>query len=116
MAIRYLYSSDGTWIAFQDGDHVFDRNGTFLGWTPWPGGAATEVVTAAGDYVGTIMPVDPDRARLYALARRPYRGYPGRPDKPGYPGYPGHPGPLPPVPLPAGTRDIDAPAAGAPPL
>ena len=113
MDIRYLYSSDGTWIAFQNGHHVFDRSGTFLGWTPWAGDATNDVVTVAGDYIGTIVPVDPDHGRLYALAQRPYRGYPGRPDKPAYPGYPGHPGPLPPVSLPAGTRDIDAPATDA---
>lgn len=113
MDVCYLYDSAGTWIAFQDGDLVFDRGGAFLGWTPWTGDGTTDVVTAAGDYLGTIVPVDSDRARLYALSRHPYRGYPGRPEEPSYPGYPGHPGRLPPVPLPAGTRDINAPAASA---
>ena len=117
MDVRYLYDSAGAWIAFQDGDLVFDRDGAFLGWTPWTtDDAATDVVTAAGDYLGTIVPVARDRARLYAVSHRPYRGYAGRPDKPSYPGYPGHPGPLPSVPLPAGTRDIDTPPTNAQPF
>lgn len=107
MDVRYLFDSAGTWIAFRDGDLVFDRHGAFVGWTPWTGDAAGDVVNAPGEYLGTILPEDPMRGRLYALNRRPYRGYPGRPDTPAYPGYPGHPGTLPPAPLPPGARDID---------
>ena len=109
MDVRYLYDSTGAWIAFQDGDFVFGRDGMFLGWTPWSGDGSADVVTAAGEYLGTILPVESGCARLYALSGRPYPGYAGRPEEPDYPGYPGHPGLLPPVPLPAGARDIDAP-------
>lgn len=106
MDVRYLFDSAGSWIGFQDGELVFDRDGRFLGWTPWTGEAVNDVATARGDYFGTILPEDARHARLYTLSNRPYRGYPGRPDAPDYPGYPGHPGPLPPRVLPTGARDI----------
>ena len=113
MDVRYLFDSAGAWIGFQDGDLVFDRGGAFLGWTPWSGDAADDVVSAPGEYLGTILPEDPEHGRLYAIYHRPYRGYPGRPDAPDYPGYPGHPGTLPPAPLPAGARDVDTRALAA---
>lgn len=107
MDIRYLFDSTGRWIGFAEDNRVFDRSGAFLGWTPWNGDAANDVVTASGDYFGTILPEDRVHARLYALRSRPYRGYPGRPDTPDYPGYPGHPGTRQPEALPAGARDVD---------
>ncbi len=109
MDVRYLFDSNGTWIAFQDDDLVFHRDGSFLGWTPWAGEGADDVLTAPGDYLGTIVPEEPGRARLCAIAGRPYRGYPGRPATVRSPGYPGHPGTLPPDQLPAGARDIPQP-------
>lgn len=107
MDIHYLFDSDGSWIAFKDGDLVFARNGDFLGWTPWID-RSDDVVTARGEYLATILPEDSCRARLYALRGKPYRGYPGRPEVPDYPGYPGHPGTLAPAALPPGAQDVRA--------
>lgn len=111
--VRYLFDSAGAWIAFQEGDMVFDRSGAFLGWTPWTDDAANDVVTAPGEYLGTIVPESPTRGRLYTLVRRPYHGYPGYPANLRSPGYPGHPGSLPPAPLPAGARDVSALSSAA---
>ena len=107
MDVHYLFDSGGSWIAFKAGDLVFDRNGDFLGWTPWLD-RSNDVVTAHGEYLATILPEDACHARLYALRGQPYRGYPGRPSIPDYPGYPGHPGTLAPAPLPPGARDVRA--------
>ena len=108
MDVKYLFDSDGRWIAFKSDDLVFDRSGEFLGWIPPQIEDSNDVVTALGDYVATILPEDASHARLYALRGRPYRGYYGRPDVPDYPGYPGHPGTLTPAPLPPGASDVGA--------
>lgn len=114
VAVRYLFDSAGDWIAFQEGDLVFDRSGAFLGWTPWTGEAANDVVTGPGEYLGTIVPESPRRGRLYTLLRRRYHGYPGHPVSLRSPGYPGHPGSLPPAPLPAGARDVSSLSSAVP--
>ena len=106
MDVRYLFDSKGSWIAFKAGLFVFDRGGSFLGWTPWEDNV-DEVVTARGEYLGTILS-EGQHGRLYVLRGRPYRGYPGRPEIPDYPGYPGHPGKMEPTVLPPGAEDVDA--------
>ena len=105
MDVHYLFDSHGSWIAFKDGDLVFDRDGQFLGWTP-PINGPNDVVTAQGEYLATILPEDSSHARLYTLRGKPYCGYHGRPDVPDYPGYPGHPGTLAPTALPPGAQDV----------
>ena len=93
MDVRYLFDSQGGWIAFKADDFVFDRAGRLLGWTPWEDDP-NEVVSPCGEYVGTVVGQPHDRARFYRFRDHPYRGYPGRPTVGGHPGYPGHPGNL----------------------
>jgi hypothetical protein len=102
MAVRYLFDSHGTWIAFVDGNFVFDRDGEVIGWTPWD---KDEVVTKRGEYLGTI--IRDGKPRLYRFRDHTYRGYPGRPDEPSYPGYPGHPGHVEEAVPPMGAEDVD---------
>ena len=107
MKVRYVFDSFGSWIAFQAGRDVFDRDGAFIGWTPWSD-CPEEVVTPLGDYLGTIVEKNGQQARLYRLRDHSYRGYPGRPEMPPHPGYPGHPGTMDSVELPPGAEDIEA--------
>lgn len=107
MKVRYLFDSNGSWIAFEAGKRVFDRDGAFMGWTPW-NDHPDEVVTALGEYLGTIVEKKKQHARLYRLRNRAYLGYPGRPEMPQYPGYPGHPGMIEPAALPPGAEDVTA--------
>ncbi len=66
MSAKYLFNSDGEWIAFRLGDYVYNRDGDWIGWLPWDD---EDVVSQDGDYLGTIV-----RNRLFYLYYKPYRG------------------------------------------
>lgn len=104
MDIRYLFDSDGRWIAFVDDRFVFSRDGVLLGWTPWDD-HPDEVVTQSGEYLATIVGGN-GHERLFRFQDHPYRGYAGRPDDPGYSCYPGHPGLADATLLPLGAEDV----------
>ncbi len=98
--INYLFDSRGNWIAFRKGQHVFDRNSQWIGWTPWQD---NEVLTPQGIYLGTITHGN----RLYHYRHRLERGLPGRCSTPYSPGI----FPQPPYPgcatLPPWAEDMD---------
>lgn len=85
MDVQYLFDSDGEWVAFRKGNHLFAPMGEWMGWFPWDD---EDAVDTDGDYLGTVHLGE----RLYKFDNYEYRGYPGRPEHPGYPGYPGYPG------------------------
>lgn len=104
MDTRFLFDSEGSWVAFVDGRFVFARDGSLLGWTPWDD-HPDEVVNPSGDYVATIVGEN-GHERLFRFRDQPYRGYAGRPDDPGY-RYPGHPGWIEATVLPIGAEDVN---------
>ena len=100
MAVQYLFSSSGSWIAFRVRKSVFDTACHWIGWMPWDD---TDVVTTEGEYLGTIVEND----RFYRFRDQPYRGYPGYPGYPGRPDLPGHPGCAVFSSLPPNAEDIE---------
>jgi hypothetical protein len=84
LAVRYLFDSWGSWVAFRIGKYLF-KEGNWVGWLPWDD---ADVVSVSGDYLGTIFPDNRFYRRFHQLHRR----RPRHPANPGYPGYPGYPG------------------------
>jgi hypothetical protein len=97
--LEHLFDSTGEFIAFRRGRYVWNSDGEWIGWLPWD---ERDVVTTAGEYLGTIFPGH----RLYRRSSWLYRGYPGHPGYPGYPGYPAYPGYAGYSPLPPLTEDV----------
>lgn len=85
MKVQYLFDSDGRWIAFRKGKHLFDPLGEWIGWFPW---GDDDAVDPNGEYLGTVYLEE----RLYWFSNRQNRSYSGSLHDPGYGGYPGSPG------------------------
>ncbi|MDO5686516.1 MAG: hypothetical protein Q4G42_03885 [Neisseria sp.] len=98
--INYLFDSQGKWIAFRKGKHVFAADSQWIGWTPW---RDNEVFSPSGVYIGTITHGN----RLYRYRQRIERGFPGNAERPYFPGifpqpeYPGR------AVLPPWAEDLD---------
>jgi hypothetical protein len=87
---EYLYDSKGAFVAFRieyDGRYLFDPDGEWIGWFPWPN---DDVATRDGSYLGTVIE---DRL-LWRIEQRHHvdPGYPGAPRFPGRASYPGNAG------------------------
>lgn len=52
MHVTYLFNSSGFWIAYREGDYVFDPEGHWVGWRAWQD---DEVVDTRGTYLGHIV-------------------------------------------------------------
>lgn len=101
--MQYLFNSLGDWIAFRDGEHVYDVSGDWIGWVAWHDSEnRPEVADGEGRYLGTIFPGDRLYRQLDADDREAamYPVYPGSHDHTGYPSFPEA------TPLPAGAEDI----------
>ena len=99
MAFQHLFNSSGEWIAFRQGQDVFDKRCNWVGWLPWDD---DDVATQEGEYLGTIV----DANRFYYFGNRPHRSHPGHSAYPAYPAYPVRPPAATYAMLPVGARDI----------
>lgn len=99
MKVQYLFDSEGRWIAFRQGKHLFAPMGDWLGWFPW---GDDDAVDPGGEYLGTVYLDE----RLYRFSNHETRVYSGHPDDPGYGGYPGSPGRIESGFLPAFAKDV----------
>lgn len=80
--MKYLFDSNGDWIAFKLGRFIYNTNSNNIGWLPWD---EDYVVDMSGNYLGHIY-----NNRFFKNSYAPYRGYPGYPGYPGFPGYAGY--------------------------
>ena len=99
MDFQYLFNSSGEWIAFRQGQDVFDDRCNWIGWLPWDD---NEVATREGEYLGTIV----DENRFYYFGDRLERSHPGPSAPPTYPAFPVRPEAATCVALPVGATDI----------
>ncbi|MBL0300571.1 MAG: hypothetical protein IPQ23_02540 [Cytophagaceae bacterium] len=81
--MKYLFDSNGNWIAFKISNFIFNTNCNNIAWLPWND---DYVVDLSGNYLGHIY-----GNRFYKHDSVEYRGFPGYPDYPGYVGHPGFP-------------------------
>jgi hypothetical protein len=99
MDFQYLFNSSGGWIAFRQGQDVFDERCNWIGWLPWDD---NDVATKEGEYLGTIV----DTNRFYHFRNSPHRSHPGHSAHPTYPAYPTRPASVTNAVLPDGARDV----------
>ena len=85
--MQYLFNSRGDWVAFRDGNYVYDPLAFFLGWMAEDG---ENIADIEGRYFGTIYPDN----RLYRKLFAPEMDarFPGSPATPTLPNYPNSPG------------------------
>ncbi len=99
MHVQYLFNSGGEWIAFRQGQEVFDERCCWIGWLPW---GNHEVASQEGEYLGTIV----DENRFYYFEDRPRRSNPGNPARPATPAHQACPVGVARVVLPVGATDV----------
>jgi len=97
--VQYLHNSEGEWIAFRKGQHVFNKEGVWCGWLA---SEREEVMDCHGEYLGTIY----QEKRLYQFSDRHDREWAEPPAPPEHPGYVGDPGMLGCEALPPMAKDV----------
>lgn len=96
---KFLYSSDGDVVAYQEGQYVFDVDGRWLGFVP---SETADVFTPEGKYLASIC----EDRRLYILPDRPAQALRPAPAPRKMPAIPDLPPPARASDLPFGARDL----------
>ncbi len=120
--IQYLFNSNGIWIAFRDGNLIYDTMGVNIAYLPWED--SCDVLTLKGKYVGTICSdscssyeqaqlegadAAGETARLYSFFDRPFGRFPIPQTAAHKHVYPGHPGIAEPAVKPDLASDVPVP-------